>query len=428
MTVTFTQLESGISIHLKEIHTAPIISHWVWYRVGSRNEQPGKTGISHWVEHMQFKGTQKYPNGVLDKMISREGGIWNAFTNLDWTAYYQVMPADKIDIALQLEADRMQNSLYNPQEVEAERTVILSELEGSENEPLFRLTSAVQAAAFDIHPYRHEIIGEKQDLLSISRDELYRYYRQHYSPANALVAVAGDFDTREMLARLTDLYAQIPAADLPDVRLMPEPEPAAEKRVELSGAGDATYLQLAYRSPAGWHRDFHALNVLDSLLTGPSHLSMYGGGGLSNRTSRLYRALVEKRYAVAVHGSLQATIDPYLYTILVVLHPDKTPEELLRALDEQIETLQDTPVPVSEIERAIKQAKALFAYNSESITNQAFWLGYAPMFAGYDWFINYISALEQTTPLDLQEAARHYLNPSRRVVGIYRSTGDGGGI
>src|SRR5512135_3055691 len=153
--ITRKTLANGLTIQLKEIHTAPIISHWVWYRVGSRNETPGITGISHWVEHMQFKGTPKFPASLLDKAIARDGGFWNAMTYLDWTAYYETMPADKIDLALRLESDRMVNSTYEPQEVESERTVIISELEGNENEPLFRLGEAVQNAAFKVHAYQH---------------------------------------------------------------------------------------------------------------------------------------------------------------------------------------------------------------------------------------------------------------------------------
>jgi len=122
--ITRKTLANGLTVHLKEIHTAPIISHWLWYRIGSRNEVAGLTGISHWVEHMQFKGTPKYPAGVMDKAISRDGGFWNAMTSLDWTAYFETMPADKIDLALRLEADRMVNSSYDPEEVASERTVI----------------------------------------------------------------------------------------------------------------------------------------------------------------------------------------------------------------------------------------------------------------------------------------------------------------
>ena len=192
-----TTLPNGLTVQLKEIHTAPIISSWVWYRVGSRDEVPGRTGVSHWVEHMQFKGTPQFPAGVLDKAISREGGVWNAFTYLDWTTYYETLTADKIDLALRLEADRMVNSLFDPEEVASERTVIISEREGSENEPLFRLGEAVQQAAFKVHPYQHEIIGYKADLHTIQRDDLYNHYRTFYTPNNAVMAVAGDFEYRK---------------------------------------------------------------------------------------------------------------------------------------------------------------------------------------------------------------------------------------
>ncbi len=204
--VEIHKLDNGLTILTKEMHHVPLVSQWVWYRVGSRNEPHGKSGISHWVEHMQFKGTPAYPINVLDKEISRDGGIWNAMTSLDWTAYFETMPAHKLDIALQLEADRMRNSLFDVQETELERTVVISEREGNENEPLFRLGEAVQKAAFQKHTYRHQVIGEMQDLKSITRDDLYAYYRAHYTPNNALIALAGDFHTSEVLDKYAQLY------------------------------------------------------------------------------------------------------------------------------------------------------------------------------------------------------------------------------
>ena len=188
MTNKITQviLKNGLKVMLKEIHTTPIISSWVWYRVGSKDETTGRTGISHWVEHMQFKGTKKFPASILDKAISREGGSWNAFTFLDWTTYLETMPADKIDLALRLEADRMKNSLFNEDEVASERTVIISEREGHENEPLFRLGEAMQQTAFRVHPYHHEVIGDMADLHTITRDDLYKHYRTYYLPNNAV--------------------------------------------------------------------------------------------------------------------------------------------------------------------------------------------------------------------------------------------------
>ena len=152
------RLKNGLEIKLKEIHTAPLISSWAWYRVGSRDEIPGRTGISHWVEHLQFKGTERFPADVLEKTVSRTGGVWNAFTYLDWTTYFETMPADKIDLALELEADRMTNSIYDPEEVESERTVVISERQGRENGPGFRLNEALRNAAFRVHSYHNEII------------------------------------------------------------------------------------------------------------------------------------------------------------------------------------------------------------------------------------------------------------------------------
>ncbi len=414
-----TMLPNGLQIRLKEIHTIPMISHWVWYRVGSRDEPTGRTGISHWVEHMQFKGTPQFPAGTLDTIIARAGGLWNALTFQDWTTYYEVMPADQIDLALYLEADRMLNALYDPEEVEAERTVVISEREGEENEPTFRLAEELGAAAFRVHPYHHEIIGDMADILTIQRDDLYRHYRSYYTPQNAIISIAGDFDSETVLARLQALYADIPAGEEPSRLVRPEPPQCGERRIQLKGPGETTYIQTAYHVPAASHPDFLALMALDSLLSGPSSLNMFGGGGVSNKTSRLYRALVEKEIAINTYGTLLATIDPYLYGIAFTLHPDHKADEAIAVLDDELKRLQDSPPKPDELARALKQSKALFAYGSETITNQAFWLGFAEMFDNYDWFIHYLDKLEAVTPADVQRVAQTYLTPGNRTLGIY---------
>jgi zinc protease len=414
-----TKLPNGLMIHLKEIHTAPIISSWLWYRVGSRNEQPGITGVSHWVEHMQFKGTDQFPPGILDKIISREGGVWNAMTYIDWTTFFETMPADKIDIAFQLEADRMVNSKYDPKEVASERTVIISEREGNENEPLFKLGEAIQKKAFKAHPYHHEVIGDMKDLRSMTRDDLYRHYRQYYHPGNAILAVAGDFAIPEMLEKLTGYFGGIPCRKTPELTMPMEMLQKEERRVEVKGPGETSFIQVAYHSPNARHPDFFPLVVLDSLLTGPSSLNMFGGGGISNKTSRLYQALVEKEFTVGVHGGLQATVDPFLYDITLTVHPERTPDEVMAAFDEQIGKVLDQAVSAAEIQRAIKQARALFVYSSENITNQAFWMGYSEIFANYDWFQNYMARLAEVTREDILRVAQIYLKPANRVVGYY---------
>ena len=421
-TITQTTFSNGMKVLLKEIHTAPLISSWVWYRVGARDEINGRTGISHWVEHMQFKGTPQFPSNVLDKAISREGGIWNAFTHLDWTTYFETMPADKIDLGLRLEADRMVNSMFDEDEVASERTVVISEREGNENEPHFQLGEAVQGAAFRVHAYHHEVIGDMADLRSMTRDDLYGHYKTYYVPNNAVMAVAGDFETDQMLARIKELYEPISAGGEPPRLERSEPEQKGELRLSVEGPGETTYVQACYRFPNASHPDFFPLTVLDSLLSGPSSLNMFGGG-ISNKTSRLYRALVEKELTVSIRGGAQATIDPFLYTISMTIHPQREPEEALSMLDDEIKRIQDEIVSEDEVARAIKQARAIFAYGSENITNQGFWMGYAEMFADYNWFLNYLEKLAAVTPVEVQRVAQQYLQPKSRVVGTYIPTG-----
>jgi zinc protease len=420
-----TRLRNGLEVRLKEIHSAPLISAWVWYRVGSRNERPGTTGISHLVEHMQFKGTPRFPAGLLDKAISRDGGYWNAMTWLDWTAYFETMPAGSIDLGLRLEADRMVHSLFDPNEFESERTVVIAERQGNENEPTFRLAEEVQATAFRVHPYHHEVIGHMADLETMTREDLVAHYRRHYVPGNAVLAIAGDFRSGPMLERVRQLFGVLPAGRLSEKPIIPaEPEQRGEKSVIVEGPGDTPYLDIAYHVPAATSDDFFPLTVLDSALAGASSLNLFGGG-LSNKTSRLYRALVGGEVAAAIGGGLAATIDPYMYSIQATVRPDRTPEQALRVFDDEIARLLDHPVSGDEVAKAIKQARALFAYGSESITNQAFWLGYSEIFADYAWFETYLDRIAAITPEQVHAVAAKYLAPSNRVVGIYRPTGEG---
>lgn len=421
---TKLSLANGLLVLLKEIHNAPIISQWLWYRVGSRDELQGMTGASHWVEHMQFKGTPRYHPGTLDKAISRDGGSWNAFTHLDWTAYYETLPANKIELGMSLEADRMNGSLFDPQEFESERNVIISERQGNENEPFFRLSEEIQAAAFRVHSYHHEVIGDMVDLQNMQRQQLYEHYRRFYIPNNAVLVIAGDFDTSEMLERVHHHYDSIPPGTEPTHPFRPEPDQTGERCIHVEGPGETKYLQLAYRAPCATQEDFFALIVLDSLLSGPSNLNLFGSG-ISNKTSRLYQATVDKLLAVSISGGLQATIDPYLYTITAIAHPDRKDEDLFAAIDNEIAKLQETPPQADELYRAVKQAKALFAYSSERITNQAFWLGFTEMIDSYAWFQNYLQKLSSITPQEIMRVAQTYLRPQKRIRGMYIPTGNG---
>jgi zinc protease len=418
--VTKHVLKNGMVVLLKEVHSAPIISWWVLYRIGSRNERTGTTGVSHWVEHMMFKGTEQFPPGYLDKAIDRVGGSWNAQTFLDYTAYYETLPASEIDLALRLEADRMMNAQFDVEEVESERTVIISERQGAENSPMFWLGEEMQAAAFRVHGYHHEIIGDMTDLHTMTRDDLYGHYKAHYMPNNAIAVAVGDFDTATMLARIEELYGSIPAGKAPELFARPEPEQMGERRVKVERPGTTSFVQIGYRVPGATDPDWFKLELVNSILCGPDGM---GGGSIDNKTSRLYKALVDTELAASVDGGMTQTIDPFIYTITAVVRDGKSPEDVEAAILREVERLRDGDVTEAELNRVKKQARALFAYSTERVTMQAFWLAFTENFGSHDWFENYVANLEAVTLDDVKQAAARYLRPQNRTVGAFIPTG-----
>jgi zinc protease len=415
-------LDNGLTVLLKEVHTAPVVSWWTLYRVGSRNEPTGKTGISHWVEHMMFKGTERFPAGTLDKRIDREGGTWNAQTSFDYTAYFETMPAQSIELALEIEADRMTNALFDPDEVEAERTVIISERQGSENSPTFWLHEETRAAAFRVHPYHHQVIGDMDDLHSMTRDDLYQHYRTYYNPNNAIAVAVGDFDSGRMLERIEAHFGGIPRGPQPPPVTRREPPQRGERTVHVEREGNAAYVYVGYRAPAATNPDWFRLALVDSILAGAS---APGGNGIGNRTSRLYRALVETELATGVGGGLYPSVDPYLFGVLATVRDGRTPEEVQAALDAEIERIAAGQVTRQELDKARKQARALFAYGTERVTGQAFWLAFSENFSDYTWYERYLDHLGAVTLDDVRQAAARYLRRSQRTVGWFIPVTDG---
>jgi len=266
-------LPNGLTVIVRESRAVPIVSSWLWYRVGSRYEPSGLTGAAHWVEHMMFKGTPRYGRGELDRLVARNGGTFNAFTHTDYTCYFETLPSDKLDLALEIEADRMVNALFEPGEVESERTVVISEREGLENEPEFLLAEEVTATAFRVHPYHHEIIRWKADLESMTRDELYGLYRRYYAPSNAVLVLVGDMGLDDAVARVEQHFGDLPNASVEPPRIPKEPRQRGERRVKVRQAGPTSYLQVAYHVPEAGHPDAAALIVLDSVLSVPASIA-----------------------------------------------------------------------------------------------------------------------------------------------------------
>ncbi len=365
MTVLKHTLDNGLAVILKESRHAPVTTFWVWYRVGSRNELPGITGIAHWAEHMLFKGSEAFPKGEIDTQIARNGGAMNGLTWLDFTTFFETLPADRIDLGLRIEADRMVNALFDPEEVALERTVIISERQGAENRPTFLLSEEVVGAAFRVHPYHHETIGDMCDLETISHQDLWRHYQTYYGPNNAVAVAVGDFETPRMLARIEKLFGALPARSEPLAVARPEPPQRGERRVNVEGPGNTAYVQAAYHAPAAADPDLFPMMVLTSILTGASGMNLFAAPP-PNRSSRLYRALVETGLAATLSGSLSPTLDPYVYDISATVRAGRTVEEVEDALNAEMDRIVQEPISEEELQTAIKQSKAQFAYSSEA--------------------------------------------------------------
>lgn len=423
------QLENGMKVLLKPVHSAPVASNWIWYRVGSRNELPGKTGISHWVEHMMFKGTPTFPKGSIMRLVNKNGGILNGFTSFDYTAYFETLPADRLDLGLRIEADRMADSVFDPEEVEAERTVIISEREGGENSPNFLLREELMSTAFRAHPYGHQVIGWKEDLRQITHGDLWSHYQTYYGPHNAVLVIVGDIDVPYLRDRIQELFASIPAGSPPPPVSAIEPAQTGERRVTVRQPGTAQYFQAVFHAPDAGHADNFPLMVLDAVLAGASPMSFGSGSTPTHRSARLYKALVETELATRAGCGYNPSIDPSLFHFYATVRDGRSLEEVEGAMWVEIDRVRDELVDEEELLKAQKQAKAQFAYALESVTNQALWLGLMEMVDSYRRFHTFLDDLAAVTAEDVQRVAQTYLVETNRTVGWFVPTEptEGGG-
>lgn len=413
-----TVLGNGLRVITREVHDRPLVAAWMWYRVGGRNELPGTTGISHWIEHMLFKGGKRFGKGDVSREVSRRGGVLNAFTWIDCTAYYETLPSSEIDLALAIESDRIYDTLFDPDEAEAERTVVISEREGNENSPEFWLREEVQSVAWREHPYRLGVIGPKSNLRAMTRDQLYAHYKRYYMTNNATMVLVGDFHIDDVLAKVRAEMEHLPPGDAaPELGIEELPQ-MGERRLVVHRPAPASYVTLAYHAPAGRDPDAVPMVALTSVLSGASSPIAWGGARGLGRSSRLYRRLVDGRLASNVGASFDLTLDPYLFGVDATVPPDVEPERAEAAIDEELARLRDDPVPEEELERTKRQLRAQVVYSVEGVTNQAFALGFMNLVAGDPaaWEA-FPAALEKVTPDDIQRVARKYLVEDNRTVG-----------
>jgi zinc protease len=420
-TITRTTLDNGLKVLVQEEHTAPLASVWCWYKVGSKDERPGLTGVSHWVEHMNFKGTTNIPRDQVKGIIEQYGGSWNGYTWIDQTTYLETATRDALDRMLFIESERMANCLYHPDDCESERTVIISELQGGENDPDQLLDQEVTATAFKAHPYRHPTIGWLTDLQTMTRDDLYGYYRKYYVPNNATLVIVGDVDADEAIKRASHYFGGIrPGGDVSRMRTT-EPEQTGERRVTIRKEGTTAYLKASYHAPAVTDAAFLPLVILDAVLTGAKGLNLWSSFRVAppQRSTRLYRALVERGLASYVSGSIVPTEQPFLYTVSVTATAGSSLASVEEVLVQELDRVCREGITDAELAKAKAQLKARLVFENDSVTNIAHQLGYYETIASVDVFTALPSRLATVTVGEVNAAAAALFGPSNRTIGWF---------
>ncbi|MEH2194046.1 MAG: pitrilysin family protein [Nostoc sp.] len=421
-TTSFTQgvkktvLDNGLTVLTKEVHTAPVVSVQVWYKVGSRNEVKGENGLSHQLEHLMFKGTTARPV-QFGRLFSALGSQFNAFTSYDETVYFGTVQRDKLEALLTLEADRMENSLIGTEQLKSEKRVVISELQGYENSPSFRLDRAVMRDAFPTRAYGLSVGGTKADVEKFTIEQVRNYYQTYYSPDNATLVITGDFATEPVLKVVKETYGKLAKRGNEEKRTRENVAPSSlvasttkKAPIVLKQPGSASLLQAVYPLPDIKHPDVPAIDVMDAILTG-------------GRSSRLYQALVESGLASSVSGGAAELIEPGWYDISATAAPGQELGKIAQVLQESLEKLQQQPVTIEELNRSKTQLQASYILGNQDITSQANQLGYNQTIAGdYHFIEKYLAAIAKVTPAQVQKVAKTYLNPAKQTIGFFEPT------
>jgi len=383
----------------------------IWYRVGSRNEELGQTGKSHFLEHMLFKGTERFKKGEIDLITLKNGGGNNAFTSHDFTAYYFNFASDRWDVALGIESDRMVNCAFDPEEFEAEKKVVIEELKTGLDSPWGLLLQEQEAAAFKVHPYRNPIVGWLQDVERATVEEQQAYYRRYYHPNNATLVLAGDFETDQVVAKVERAFGSIPAGTPPPSMLLKEPPQRGERRIIVRWRSKVPRLAIAYHAPEIAQVDSYALQVLGVVLS-------------EGKASRLYQRLVEREQSVTfVSAEYGEAKDPTLFHIRAEARGDHSIEEIETSVYDELGKIAGGEVNQHELDRAKHQMEAHFILSRERTLDQAILLGQIETLYGIDYIDSYVQRINAVTAADLAAACSRYLNDDGRTVALLLSDG-----
>jgi zinc protease len=373
------RLRNGLDVILAPDTESPTVSSWIWYRIGSVNERPGITGVSHWVEHMMFQGSPHYRKGEIDRAIFAIGGTSNAFTDNDFTAYFATVPREHWEVPLRIESDRMVGARMDPTDSDRERIVILSEREGNENRPEFRVEEELHALAFRQHPYRWDPLGFAGDMAQMPTSAVADYYHRFYGPRNALVVLTGGFDAGVVLRQIRERFGRIPRGGDPTKVASVEPGIRGARRGELSGPGSTPIVEVGWPAPAFGDPNSAAAMLLDQLLGGETSLfspQPFWSRSTEHPNSLLYRRLVRTGLAVRASSDYRPRLYPGLFTVEAQAVPRVPIDRLEEALRSEVRRLrQDGPTRTEWADaRAIISRGARLSY--EGSTRSGFRLGF----------------------------------------------------
>ena len=407
---TFT-LNNGMKFLVVEDFSIPNANMYFFYKVGSRNEHQGITGLSHFFEHMMFNGAKKYGPKEFDRTMEFNGGANNAYTTENVTVYTDWFPAASAEIMFDLEGDRIASLSIDPKMVESERGVVLSERRtGIENSPWRPLSEGLQATAFQEHPYHWPVIGYEDDMKNWTQEDLERYFKTYYAPNNCVVVVSGALKLEKVKELAKKYFEPIPAQPAPPKVHIVEPVQTGERRITIKKEVETPYMMIGYKTPESKHEDYYALNILSSVLS-------------SGNSSRLYASLVDqKELATQVATDFGDTFDPNLFNVYAVANEKVKEIDLEQAIYAEIEKVKKDGITESELQK-IKNQKLMEFYNQvETINGKSNNIGtYEVFFGDYRKMFDAPANYNKVTIADVQRVAKKYLTKSNRTVAVLKT-------
>jgi zinc protease len=410
-TKTFT-LKNGMKFIFLEDHSIPNVNFFIFYKVGSRNEYPGITGISHFFEHMMFNGAIKYPLKQFDIVMEANGGSNNAYTSEDVTAYTNFFPGSITELIFDMEADRIANLVFNDKMIESERGVILSEFTtGYENSNYRLLNAQTLAVSFQAHPYKWTVIGYESDIKNWRKSDLLKYFDTYYAPNNAIAVVVGDISLEKVKSLAQKYLETIPSREPPRPVHTTEPEQMGEKRLSVEKDVSSPNILIAYHVPDCKHKDYYTLDILSSILS-------------RGKSSRLYRSLVsDKQLAVRINANMKQALDPTLFTIYAICSANADPSALEKAIYEEIDKIIKDGVTPEELQKAKNNSLVDFYNSLETMSSKANQIGsYEVLYGDYKKMFDAPAEYKKVSADDIKAAAAKYFKKSNRTVGILQKS------